>query len=84
MLEDGRDYFPNLRNGKPYGAVHGLPDALMLYNYADNDKSIFTGGSKIVELPEGFDMKSFAYSLYDDNGLLYSVSKSQVKEIVIC
>lgn len=36
LLEDGRDYFPDLYNGKPYGATHGLPDTLMLYNYGDS------------------------------------------------
>lgn len=36
MLEDGRDYFPSLRNGAPYGPTHGLPDELMLYNYGDS------------------------------------------------
>lgn len=36
MLEDGRDYFPALRNGVPFGETHGLPDSLMLYNYGDS------------------------------------------------
>lgn len=35
MLQDGRDYFPNLRNGMPHGETFGLPDTLALYSFLD-------------------------------------------------
>lgn len=35
MLLDGRDYFPNLRNGVPFGDTYGLTGDYMLYNYGD-------------------------------------------------
>lgn len=55
MLADGRDYFPNLRNGLPYGELHGLPDSLMLYYYPDgiwlvahNDECVMGKATKLV------------------------------------
>lgn len=35
MLIDGRDYFPDLRNGLPFGLTHDLTSNYMLYQYAD-------------------------------------------------
>lgn len=52
--------------------------------YHDGDNSIFTGVAKIVERNDGMGTDEIkCYSLYSEEGLLYSVDKIQVKEITI-
>ncbi len=60
MLEDGRDYFPSLRNGVPFGVTHGLPEELMLYNYGDsvwlvahNDECDMEKATKLLRVCKG-------------------------------
>lgn len=49
MIEDGRDYFPSLRNGAPHGATHGLTGSYMLYQYEDGVWLVDTLDSCVME-----------------------------------
>lgn len=50
----------------------------------DSDNAIFTGVAKIEEKDDGMGWSSsVAYSLYSEEGLLYSVCKILVKEIIV-